>query len=147
MPNQAEIGAFIRDRRKALGLSQEALGRLVGVSKNSIWSWENGEHAISRANQQSLASALRVPRTSLVPEDADEASEPTAAHAAVVADYLDGPRGKGIKPWIAEQLLDGACFESLLRLGGELTWEDVENMRQLLERRAPVRALQLHTRT
>lgn len=136
MPNSVKIGSFIRTKREALKLSQERLGQMVGVSKNTVWAWEKGKHSVDAAHVQPLALALKVPRTSLIP-DAEAPVLGEGPHVSVVSDYLDSPRGKDVKPWVAEQLLEGSCFDAISRLGGEIGWEDVELMRQMLERRAP----------
>jgi transcriptional regulator with XRE-family HTH domain len=53
------LGWRVRERRKALGLSQEALARQLVVSKNTVARWESG--AQPRGVRLSrLASALRV---------------------------------------------------------------------------------------
>lgn len=36
------VGALIRERRQALGLKQPEFARLVGVSRNTVSSWEQG---------------------------------------------------------------------------------------------------------
>lgn len=39
-------GAKLRERRKALGLTQQALGDILGVAQNSVARWEREEMAI-----------------------------------------------------------------------------------------------------
>lgn len=43
------IGERIRSAREALGLSREQLGRAVGMSRQSVRLWENGEIRSPRA--------------------------------------------------------------------------------------------------
>lgn len=38
-----ELGNFIRDRRKNLGITQPHLAELAGVSKNTLYKLENGQ--------------------------------------------------------------------------------------------------------
>ena len=52
------IGARIRECRKALGLSQEALAELLYMKKNTISRYENDEHDIPSSNIVALAEAL-----------------------------------------------------------------------------------------
>ena len=40
--NQKEIGKFISDRRKEMGLTQAQLAEKLGVSDKSVSRWENG---------------------------------------------------------------------------------------------------------
>ena len=42
--NQAKVGKFIAALRKEQGLTQEALGRKVGVSNKTVSRWENGNY-------------------------------------------------------------------------------------------------------
>lgn len=37
-----ERGARIREARKQVGLTQQELGELVGVSSHAVWAWEAG---------------------------------------------------------------------------------------------------------
>lgn len=36
------LGGWIRDTRKTLGLSLERFGLEIGVNRNTIWRWEHG---------------------------------------------------------------------------------------------------------
>ncbi len=59
----SEIGTFIRERRKELGLSQEQLAEIVGVSYQQIQRYENGSSMLNVENVQRIAKALGVPVT------------------------------------------------------------------------------------
>ncbi len=52
------IGARIKECRKAMGLSQEALAELLYMKKNTICRYENDEHDIPSSNIVALAKAL-----------------------------------------------------------------------------------------
>jgi len=53
-------GEELRAARAALGLSQAALGRALGVPQATVWRWEAGEHPIERPLMMALAlEALR----------------------------------------------------------------------------------------
>ena len=54
------IGNRIKSRREAMGLSQVALGRLIGVEQPSISNWEKNEHTPPRSRIGKLARALHV---------------------------------------------------------------------------------------
>lgn len=56
----AMLGQFVRARRLALGLSQSALGLLVGTDKTVISKWENNVHIPGRRWSLDLAWALQV---------------------------------------------------------------------------------------
>jgi len=55
----------LRSERTRLGLSAERYGRLVGVSAQSVYNWEQG-HAVPRAEQRAAIHALRGVRKSVV---------------------------------------------------------------------------------
>jgi transcriptional regulator with XRE-family HTH domain len=64
----AEIGRRIRDARRRAGLTQAALGTLVGLSRTSVTNIESGNqqptiHALWR-----IAGAVDAPACSLLPE-------------------------------------------------------------------------------
>ena len=52
------VGSRIRECRKAMGLSQEALAELLYMKKNTICRYENDEHDIPSSNIVALAEAL-----------------------------------------------------------------------------------------
>lgn len=56
-----EIGKIIREKRKALGLSQEQLSEKVGVSYQQIQRYENGGSMLNVENIQRIANALSIP--------------------------------------------------------------------------------------
>lgn len=53
------IGARIREARKRLGMSQQALATEVGVSRPAVAQWESGESAPKKENIGPIAEALR----------------------------------------------------------------------------------------
>lgn len=59
MPWQQQVGRRISQRREALGLLQEDLGRLVGVDRSTVAHWESGAHLPKNLMKlQRLAQAL-----------------------------------------------------------------------------------------
>ena len=75
-----EIGDKIRDARIAKGLTQEELGKLVGLQKSAIAKYENGRVVnIKRSTLQKLANALDLRGSDLIIEaDPKEAAELSA---------------------------------------------------------------------
>jgi transcriptional regulator with XRE-family HTH domain len=59
--NGGRLGTPIRDARKGVGLTQHQLAQRVGVSRNAVSQWENGETEPARGHLTRLASALRIP--------------------------------------------------------------------------------------
>lgn len=58
-------GKYIRDKRAALGMTQEALAERVGVSTKTITNWETEKVEIKSGNVDKLAEALGVSKVDL----------------------------------------------------------------------------------
>lgn len=56
-----EIGERIKKRRKELGISQEKLAEILGVTYQQIQRYENGTNRLNVENIQLIADALSVP--------------------------------------------------------------------------------------
>jgi repressor LexA len=74
-----EVGSLIKEARIAKGLTQEELGKLVGVQKSAIAKYENGRVVnIKRSTLQKLATALNLKGSDLIiqsnPKEAAELS-------------------------------------------------------------------------
>ena len=74
-----EIGEKIKNARLAKGLTQEELGKLVGLQKSAIAKYENGRVVnIKRSTLQKLATALSLKGSDLIiqsnPKEAAELS-------------------------------------------------------------------------
>lgn len=59
-PVDSQVGARMRARRLVLGISQEDLGKAVGVSFQQIQKYEKGANRIGASRLQKLAHALQV---------------------------------------------------------------------------------------
>jgi transcriptional regulator with XRE-family HTH domain len=88
-----EIGAKIKTARIAKGLTQEELGKLVGVQKSAIAKYENGRVVnIKRSTLQGLANALGLKGSDLISDigDADTKKEKsTAAYDGLSKDKIE----------------------------------------------------------
>lgn len=74
-----EVGSLIKEARLARGLTQEELGKLVGVQKSAIAKYESGRVVnIKRSTLQKLAEALNLKGSDLIiesnPKEAAELS-------------------------------------------------------------------------
>jgi transcriptional regulator with XRE-family HTH domain len=56
----AHVGGRLRARRREVGLSQDALGRLVGVTFSQVQKYENGSNRIGSGRLYQLADLLSV---------------------------------------------------------------------------------------
>ena len=63
------IGRRVRDRRKSLGMTQESLAELVGVSYQQVQKYEKGLSRLSPERLQQVATALGTPITYFFRED------------------------------------------------------------------------------
>ena len=68
------FGLRVRQIRLERRLSQEALGELAGIDRQTINRLENAAHALSTAHLGPLARALGVAPRELMPEDASSAA-------------------------------------------------------------------------
>lgn len=62
-----ELGSLVRERRKAVGLSQEDLGFECGLHRTYIGAIERGETNLTLEGMAMLAIALRCEISDLVP--------------------------------------------------------------------------------
>lgn len=68
------IGAYIRQLRTERGMTQEELGRIVGVQKAAVQKWENGTvKNLKRGVMLKLSEYFGVPPASFVDEEESEA--------------------------------------------------------------------------
>lgn len=80
-----DIGKLIKDARLAKGLTQEELGKLVGVQKSAIAKYENGRVVnIKRSTLQGLAKALDLKGSDLIIES--NPKEAASLSARVLSD-------------------------------------------------------------
>jgi transcriptional regulator with XRE-family HTH domain len=59
-PKNPQLAAFIREHRRARGLSMQQLADRVGVTKSNLHYWETGEFTPKPAMLEPLAQALDV---------------------------------------------------------------------------------------
>ena len=80
------IGQKIREARKAKGITQEELGKIVGVQKSAIAKYESGRVVnIKRSTLQTIASALNMRPSELVFEESP--TEAANFHVKVISDF------------------------------------------------------------
>ena len=61
------VGALIRARRKALGISQAELGRRVGLTFQQIQKYERGTNRVSASTLYEIAVVLSMPVSGFFP--------------------------------------------------------------------------------
>lgn len=60
-PVDRHVGARVRMQRLAIGMSQQALGKELGVTFQQVQKYEKGSNRIGASRLQQIASVLRVP--------------------------------------------------------------------------------------
>jgi len=112
----AEVGKFIREKRAELGLSQESLGKLVGVSKQSIANWEDGVHGIRSKYIQPLMKALQVREAG--PFFVDDESGDLGASGTIHGETDDEPTAREV----LYEFLDSDLAKSMSLQPREIGW-------------------------
>jgi ribosome-binding protein aMBF1 (putative translation factor) len=81
-PARKKTAMFIRQKRRALGLTQERLAKRIGVTKAAVSSWELGKFSPTPRIIPKLARALGVDPDSLERSESDHAPQQPGLAAA-----------------------------------------------------------------
>ena len=114
--SNVEIGARLRRRRSALGMTQQQLGDAIGVSFQQIQKYESGRNRIASDTLQVLAATLGISPLYFLAADGDAQHEagtlaaPDPGLARLVAAYTNCKRPK-LKAHLL-LLLEERCSES-----------------------------------
>lgn len=68
-PTDQHVGQRLRQRRQALGMSQDKLAQAVGVSFQQVQKYENGTNRMGAGRLKQVATALEVPLTYFFDQD------------------------------------------------------------------------------
>ena len=105
------IGQLIKSARIAKGLTQEELGKIVGVQKSAIAKYENGRVInIKRSTLQGLAKALDLKGSDLIIE-----SDPKAAASLSARVLQDSDLREVVELYSALSDEDKKTYKGLLR--------------------------------
>ena len=81
-----ELGQKIKKARLERGLTQQELGKIVGVQKSAIAKYENGRVVnIKRSTLQKIASALEIRPSELMFNDSPK--ETASLHGRILTDH------------------------------------------------------------
>lgn len=106
-----DIGKMIKDARISKGLTQEELGKLVGVQKSAIAKYENGRVVnIKRSTLQGLAKALDLKGSDLIIE-----SNPKEAASLSARVLSDSDLREVVELYISLGDEDKKTYKELLR--------------------------------
>lgn len=126
-----KIGLFIRDRRLALGLTQQQLAERVGLTDKAVSKWERSVSYPDITLLRELAAALEVSVTELLAGEREEAPTPVPpAVESVVVDtvaYAETARRKngGWRWWLFVGLTAGCLIAAMVVCivnGFRFTW-------------------------
>jgi transcriptional regulator with XRE-family HTH domain len=82
------IAARIRERRAMLGLTQQELGEMIGVSYQQIYKYERRENRIAAGRLYEIARVLDVPITYFYEELGQRAPRPFAPHRRMLFEII-----------------------------------------------------------
>ena len=82
-PIDIAVGLRLRTLRKSKGMSQEQLGKALGITFQQIQKYERGTNRISASMLVKSARALAVAPTSLLPEEGEPAPKSPAIMALI----------------------------------------------------------------
>lgn len=101
------IGARMRARRQELGMAQDQLARLIGVTFQQVQKYEKGVNRVSAAALYRICTALELPLAALLPATEAEAqrpeSDPSLAEVLRLASRLT-PEGRRVMADMARAL-------------------------------------------
>ena len=119
--NQAAVGSYIAQKRRAQNLTQEQLAETLGVSNKTISKWENGKCMPDYRVIQKLCEALHVTLPELL-DGEDAADSVRACDDAQMLDLLrrthELERQKGVLYGIVLIVLGIACSAMSRTTGG-----------------------------
>lgn len=88
MPSRVEVAATIRSSRKALGLRQEDLAELVGVTRKTVIQWEKGQEPTENREELARALGLEVGDLTVNEDVAPSAADRLAAELAALREEV-----------------------------------------------------------
>src|SRR5919199_2768042 len=87
-PVDVQVGARLRLRRKMLGLSQEKLGEMIGLTFQQVQKYERGANRIGASRLYELSRILDVP-VSFFFDDTDPVRAPAVSFAEPPAEAFE----------------------------------------------------------
>lgn len=120
------LGENIKRAREAVGLTQEQLGHLIGVTGVTIMRYEKGLREPRRDTLRKIADALQVDVYSLA--DFDTATEMLEEHINGTPETKKAPPAKDGKREVDEEDIKFALFGG----GGEITDEMYEEVKEFV---------------
>ena len=96
------IGALIKDKRLALGLTLEEVGHAVGVGKSTVRKWENGMiKNMGRDKVAALAKVLGLNPAQLIQSDYTNEAEAASADQQILFRLAKNAKPEAIRAAVA----------------------------------------------
>lgn len=129
------MGEKIRERRIALGMTQEELAQKLGVQKSAVAKYENGRvQNIKRAMIAKMANILECSPVWLM--DLEEDDNPSDSRKSEETDTQSGNNGWYLDPEaaeIAQRIQSDSQLRYLFDAAKDATPEDIELLKNMLE--------------
>lgn len=93
-PIDVKVGAKIRARRLLVGITQEALASVLGVTFQQVQKYEKGTNRVSASRLQAVAAALHVPVWHFFPDNGH--GEASATSDDEIALFLKSSEGRDL---------------------------------------------------
>jgi transcriptional regulator with XRE-family HTH domain len=88
-PVDIHVGRRVRDRRKALGITQERLGEQLGLTFQQVQKYERGVNRVSASKLFEIAHVLQVPVNWFFEGDGAPAAEPDIRDSREARELVD----------------------------------------------------------
>ena len=94
-PIDVKVGAKIRARRLLVGMTQEALAAILGITFQQIQKYEKGTNRVSASRLQNIAAVLHVPVWYFFPDNG-HAAQAAATSDDEIALFLKSNEGRDL---------------------------------------------------
>ena len=94
-PIDVKVGTKIRARRLLVGMTQEALAAILGITFQQIQKYEKGTNRVSASRLQNVADALHVPVWYFFPDNG-HAAQAAATSDDEIALFLKSNEGRDL---------------------------------------------------
>ena len=94
-PIDVKVGAKIRARRLLVGMTQEALAAILGITFQQIQKYEKGTNRVSASRLQNVAAVLHVPVWYFFPDNG-HAAQAAATSDDEIALFLKSNEGRDL---------------------------------------------------
>lgn len=95
-PIDVEVGAKIKARRRLLGMSQDGLANILGVTFQQVQKYEKGTNRISSSRLAVVANAFGVPPSYFFPTEPGRTEVMTSSNGSELVSFLETNEGRDL---------------------------------------------------